>query len=407
MLELLLRSFFKEGALIVRLPRGRVAAIGGADETTAPLILAVVDEATERAIIRNPLLRVGEAYMDGRILIERGSVYDFMHLITRNFWRWKPKYGPFTWLLERLGQINDRVTARLNVARHYDLSGELFDLFLDEDRQYSCAYFPEPGISLEQAQIAKKRHLAAKLLLKPDCKVLDIGSGWGGLALTLAEEYGADVTGITLSAEQFKTACDRAAQKNLQSRVHFEMRDYRDVHETFDRIVSVGMFEHVGKLNYQKYFDAIAGALAEDGVAVIHTIGNISGFSGTNAWIQKYIFPGGCIPALSDIVPVIERAGLMIADVEVLRHHYADTLHAWSERFAVRRDEARALYDERFCRMWEFYLAVSEASFRAGANVVFQLQLTKRNDVIPITREYITDFDRGRRSDSAGAAAAE
>jgi cyclopropane-fatty-acyl-phospholipid synthase len=286
--------------------------------------------------------------------------------------------------------------ARRNVAHHYDLSGELYRLFLDEDRQYSCAYFAEPGMSLDAAQAAKKRHLAAKLLLAPGKRVLDIGSGWGGLALTLAEEHGADVLGVTLSTEQLQEARKRAAARGLDRAARFELRDYRDLEGTFDRIVSVGMFEHVGPAHYDRFFETVARLLDQKGVAVLHTIGRMDGPGGGNPWIEKYIFPGGTIPALSQIVAAVEKSGLMVTDVEVLRTHYADTLRAWSERFAANRDKVRALYDERFCRMWEFYLAGSEAGFREGDLVVFQVQMAKDRLVVPQTRDYITDVDRAR-----------
>jgi cyclopropane-fatty-acyl-phospholipid synthase len=289
------------------------------------------------------------------------------------------------------------------VARHYDLSDEFYRLFLDADRQYSCAYFPRQNMSLEAAQAAKKRHIAAKLCLAPGQRVLDIGAGWGGLALTLAEEHGADVLGVTLSREQLAAARERAAQRGLERRARFDLRDYRDVSGRFERIVSVGMFEHVGPSDYQTFFDAIARLLAEDGVALVHTIATMSAPRPNNPWIEKYIFPGGHIPALSEIAPAIERAGLILTDLEVLRVHYADTLRAWRSRFAANREKAKALYDERFCRMWEFYLAGAEAGFREGSLVVFQLQLARNRTATPLTRDYIADFDRARASIAVAA----
>lgn len=331
--------------------------------------------------------------MDGTLTIERGSLYDFLAVATRNLAHLKRRS-----LLGR--PRNRRVAARRNVAHHYDLSGALFELFLDADRQYSCAYFREPGMSLDAAQIAKKTHLAAKLALRRGDRVLDIGSGWGGLALTLAEEHGAEVQGVTLSTEQLEESRRRAKARDLQRQVRFDLKDYRDVEGEFDRIVSVGMFEHVGPTHYDAYFAAIERLLARDGVAVLHTIGRFNGPARGNAWIEKYIFPGGTIPALSEIAAAVERSGLIVADVEVLRLHYADTLRAWRERFAARREEARALYDERFCRMWEFYLAGAEAGFREGALVVFQVQMVKDRAALPLTRDYIGDFERvdGMRS---------
>ena len=283
-----------------------------------------------------------------------------------------------------------RAAARsTNVAHHYDLDGRLYSLFLDADKQYSCAYFETPDASLDEAQLAKKRHLAAKLLVKPGDRVLDIGSGWGGLGLYLAEMTGADVTGVTLSTEQLQVSNARAAEKNLTQSAKFLLEDYRDIPGPFDRIVSVGMFEHVGVDFYEAYFRRCAELLADDGVMVLHSIGRSDPPDVTNPWIAKYIFPGGYIPALSEVIPVIEKAGLLVCDIEILRLHYAETLKAWRERFMARRDEAVRLYDERFARMWEFYLAASEMSFRKQNLMNFQIQITKRQGVVPMTRDYI------------------
>jgi len=391
MLATLLGSLIRDGALVVRGPDGKAHALGGASEADAPLIVHIHDTATLARILRQPGLAGGEAYMDGTLTIERGTLYDFLALVTRNM-RYFPKRRG--WFGGKRRLVNSRGAARRNVAHHYDLSGELYRLFLDADQQYSCAYFAEPGMSLEEAQRAKKRHLAAKLLLRRGHRVLDIGSGWGGLALSLAEEHGAEVLGVTLSSEQLDESRRRAWQRGLHKRVRFDLWDYRDVTGTFDRIVSVGMFEHVGPAHYEDYFGAIARLLDDKGVAVLHTIGRTDGPSGGNAWIEKYIFPGGTIPALSQITTAVERSGLILTDIEVLRLHYADTLREWRKRFAANRDKVRALYDERFCRMWEFYLAGAEAGFREGALVVFQLQMAKDRMAVPQTRDYITDFDR-------------
>jgi cyclopropane-fatty-acyl-phospholipid synthase len=392
MLGTLLRSIIREGALVVRGPDGMAHAVGGVSEADAPLIVHIRDQATLARIARNPGLAVGEAYMDGGFVIERGALYDFLALATRNLRHVAERRGLFGRAKPR--PRNARGAARRNVAHHYDLSGELYRLFLDSDRQYSCAYFARPDMNLDEAQAAKKRHLAAKLLLNPGQRVLDIGSGWGGLALTLAQDYGVDVVGVTLSTEQLEEARKRAARQGLDQRVRFDLCDYRDVAGRFDRIVSVGMFEHVGPAHYRRFFDAIAQLLDEKGVAVLHTIGRFDGTAGGSDWIEKYIFPGGTIPALSQIAQAVEGAGLILTDVEVLRLHYADTLREWSKRFAANRDRARALYDERFCRMWEFYLAGAEAGFREGTLVVFQVQMAKDRGVVPLTRDYITDFDR-------------
>jgi cyclopropane-fatty-acyl-phospholipid synthase len=385
MLQQLLTSIFREGQIIVRAPDGKAHAANGAREEDAPLIVHIRDNKTLWRILRNPELAVGEAYMDGGFVVERGTIYDFLALATRNGRNVKPRGR------RDMKHRNPRKASRRNVAHHYDLSGELYRLFLDADRQYSCAYFARPGMSLEDAQDAKKRHIAAKLLIEPGQRVLDIGSGWGGLALTLAEDYGADVSGVTLSGEQLAESRARAARRELDHQVRFDLRDYRDVKGTFDRIVSVGMFEHVGPAQYQQFFDTIAARLSGTGVAVMHTIGNFRGPGRNNPWIEKYIFPGGMVPALSQIVDSAERAGLIITDVEVLRLHYAETLKAWRERFEAHREEVLALYDERFCRMWEFYLAGAEAAFREGDLVVFQVQMAKDRTVVPLTRDYITN----------------
>jgi cyclopropane-fatty-acyl-phospholipid synthase len=390
MLDLLLRSIIRDGALAARGPEGKLHCVN-CTEADAPVIVRIHDNATLRRIARRPGLAAGEAYMDGGLTIERGALYDFLAVVTRNLRHLAARRGLFG---RKRRPKNPPKAARRNVARHYDLSGDLYRLFLDSDRQYSCAYFPHPGMSLEEAQVAKKRHLAAKLLLEPGHRVLDIGSGWGGLALTLAEEHGAHVTGVTLSREQLEESRKRAMQRGLQRRVKFEPLDYRDVQGTFDRIVSVGMFEHVGPAHHDAFFETIARLLDNKGVAVLHTIGRMDGPSGGNAWIEKYIFPGGTIPALSQVVTAVERSGLIITDVETLRLHYAETLREWSKRFAANRDKVRALYDERFCRMWEFYLAGAEAGFREGQLVVYQVQLAKDRYVVPQTRDYITDFDR-------------
>ena len=279
--------------------------------------------------------------------------------------------------------------ARRNVAHHYDLDGQLYALFLDADRQYSCGYFETPGQTLDDAQLAKKRHLAAKLLLKPGQRVLDIGCGWGGLALYLAELGGVHVTGITLSAEQHAFAQTHAAEQSLSENVEFRLQDYRDVTDRFDRIVSVGMFEHVGVGFYDTFFRKCAALLDDDGVMLLHSIGRSEGPNVTNPWIAKYIFPGGYIPALSEVLPAVEKAGLLVTDIEILRLHYAETLKAWRQRFLAHRADAERLYDARFVRMWEFYLAAAEMAFREQAMMVFQLQLTRNQGVVPMTRDYI------------------
>jgi len=319
-----------------------------------------------------------------------------------------PRWAKLQWwlryLVRHIRQFNPRSRARGNVAHHYDLDGRLYSLFLDSDKQYSCAYFEKPDATLDDAQLAKKRHIAAKLLIRRGDKVLDIGSGWGGLGLYLAELTGADVTGVTLSTEQLQTSNDRAAEKNLSQSARFILEDYRDIPGPFDRIVSVGMFEHVGVDFYDTFFKRCAELLTEDGVMLLHSIGRSEGPDVTNPWIAKYIFPGGYIPALSEVMPAIERAGLLACDIEILRLHYAETLKAWRERFMARREEAVQLYDERFALMWEFYLACSEMAFRKQNLMNFQIQFTKRQGTVPTTRDYLTreeaklrGLERGRR----------
>jgi cyclopropane-fatty-acyl-phospholipid synthase len=291
------------------------------------------------------------------------------------------------------------------VQHHYDLSDKFYDLFLDKDRQYSCAYFSSLGESLEEAQQNKKRHIIAKLGLdRSDLKVLDIGCGWGGLALDMARDYGAEVLGITLSDEQIGIAQMRTQQNGLQERCRFELTDYRALRGRFDRIVSVGMFEHVGIAYYAAFFAKVRELLNNDGAMLLHTIGRSDGPGSTNPWIAKYIFPGGYAPALSEVLQAIEASGLIVTDIEVLRLHYAETCHLWRKRFVANRAAAKRLYNERFCRMWEFYLAGAEMAFRHDGQVVFQIQLAKRQDAVPLTRDYMLDAERAMRADAAQAA---
>ena len=391
LLLLFLRRFIRQGSLEVTTAAGKTYALG---DGSGPAVAArFTTAAAERAVLFDPELKLGEAYMDGTFVVERGSIADVLAILFRQpgidlpGWLTPPKFVRY--LLRRLHQFNSRFRARRNVAHHYDLDGRLYSLFLDADQQYSCAYFEQPDVSLDDAQLAKRRHLAAKLLVKPGLNVLDIGCGWGGLALYLAEMCGARVTGITLSEEQYRRARERAAERGHEREAEFRLVDYRDVDGRFDRIVSVGMFEHVGVGFYETYFGKCAQILQDDGVMLLHSIGRKSPPSVTNPWLAKYIFPGGYIPALSEVVPVIERAGLIVTDIEVLQLHYAETLKAWRQRFLAHRDEVVRLYDQRFVRMWEFYLASSEMAFREGDMVVFQIQLAKRKGITPATRDYI------------------
>jgi cyclopropane-fatty-acyl-phospholipid synthase len=390
----------RRGSLRVLTAQGDTLVFG--DGTGKPVAIRFTDAAAQRSLLFDPELKLGELYMDGRLVMAEGLIYDFLELVIGNLHgRAYPLSSRIlfrvrTWL-RGLSQFNGRDRSKSNVAHHYDLNGGLYDLFLDSDRQYSCAYFTKPGQSIDDAQLAKKRHVAAKLAIEPHHKVLDIGCGWGGLGLYLAEIVGADVVGITLSEEQYAIARDRAVKKRLQDKVEFRIEDYRETQGQFDRIVSVGMFEHVGVGFYDTYFQHCARLLNEDGVMLLHTIGRTTGPGATNPWIAKYIFPGGYIPALEEFIPAAERAGLLVTDVEVLRIHYAETLRAWRERFVAKRDEAAALYDERFVRMWQFYLACCEASFRCGDDVVYQMQLSKKVDTLPITRAYIAEGERNLR----------
>ena len=390
LVRLALSRSIRAGNLAITTVRGATYTLG--DGTGPPVALRFTTRAAERGVILDPDLKLGESYMDGTLILERGSIADVLAVLLG------PAAAPPFWarplrilryIRRRLNQLNWRRRARRNVAHHYDLNDRLYSLFLDADRQYSCAYFEAPGQSLDDAQLAKRRHVAAKLLIGPGKRVLDIGCGWGGLALYMGENCGAPVTGITLSQQQLSVARGRAAEKGLGRSVEFRLQDYREVAGTFDRIVSVGMFEHVGVGFYEEFFRKCSAVLDRDGIMLLHSISRPEGPSVTNPWIAKYIFPGGYIPALSEVLPAVERAGLLVTDIEILRLHYAETLKAWRQRFLAHREEVERLYDQRFVRMWEFYLAASEMAFREQALMVFQLQLTKRQGIVPMTRDYI------------------
>jgi cyclopropane-fatty-acyl-phospholipid synthase len=392
LLQYLLSLVIPTGTLRVTTARGRGFTLG--DGSGKALAMRFASRNAEWAVLLDPELCFAEAYVDGTVVVEQGSIADLLALVMAQdysrvpvFW-WRLRYLSRR-ALRRLQQFNLRSRAEKNVAHHYDLDQHLYALFLDADLQYSCAYFERPGQSLDDAQLAKKRHIAAKLIVETGAKVLDVGSGWGGLGLYLAETCGASVTGITLSQEQLAVSRRRADEKSLSGRVDFRFADYRDVAGTFDRVVSVGMFEHVGCGFYDAFFQKCAGLLDPDGVMLLHTIGRSESPGITNPFIAKYIFPGGYIPALSEVLPAVERAGLLVTDIEILRLHYAETLAAWHERFQAHREDAERLYDARFCRMWEFYLASAEMSFRKQNLCVFQIQMSKRQGVVPITRDYI------------------
>ncbi|HEY1944319.1 MAG TPA: cyclopropane-fatty-acyl-phospholipid synthase family protein [Roseiarcus sp.] len=403
-----LSRLVKQGHLEVQTADGKAQTFG--DGCGPRLVVKVADRAAERRLALNPELAFGELFMDGRLDLVEGDLYDLVELGARNL----AGYDKPGWIkllqkariaVRRLHQRNDPVRARRNISQHYDLDQRMYRLFLDADWQYSCAYFEHEGQTLDEAQLAKKRHLAAKLLIDEGHSVLDIGCGFGGMALYLAQMAGARATGVTLSQEQLEVASRRARDAGLADRVAFRLQDYRDVQEQFDRIISVGMFEHVGAPGFDEYFANVRRLLRDDGTMMLHAIGRSDSPGATNPWIQKYIFPGGYIPSLSEVMASIERSGLYVTDTEILRLHYADTLKAWRQRFLAHRDEAKALYDERFCRMWEFYLAGSETSFRVDGFMVFQIQLAKRQDVVPRTRDYVGEREAQlrKREGSKGA----
>lgn len=397
-----------EGALTLIGPRGRSYrfASGRAGPEVA---VRIHDRALIPKLLAHPSVALGEAYMDGTLTIESGSLYELLELCIVATSAY-PAILPRLLSDDLLSSIALRIRsnpvfrARRHAAHHYDLSDALFDLFLDADRQYSCAYFPEPDMNLEQAQTAKKDLIAAKLLLEDGQRVLDIGSGWGGLALHLARVADIEVTGVTLSQRQLEVARQRASDAGLADRVHFELRDYRELTRPFDRIVSVGMFEHVGARHYAQFFDKVRRLLAGGGVALLHSIGRAEPPRALDPWLRKYIFPGAHIPALSEVMPPVERAGLWPTDIEILRVHYAETLRRWRERFQARRGEIVRVYDERFCRMWEFYLISSELAFRVGRMMVFQLQLANRRDAVPLTRDYLLGAGHAGRASQPRAA---
>jgi cyclopropane-fatty-acyl-phospholipid synthase len=359
------------------------------------------DTALHYKLFWNPRLVVGEAYMDGTLTMEDGGgIIDLIDLVGANLNRLEANQvikirNWLTPLVRPIQQHNPIGKSRKNVAHHYDLSDGLFDHFLDSDRQYSCAYFETPNDSLEQAQLAKKHHLAAKLVFdRPGLKTLDIGSGWGGLAIYLNQKAGADVTGLTLSTEQQAYATERVKKLGTSDQVRFELRDYRLETGSYDRIVSVGMFEHVGVSYYVDFFNKLKSLLKQDGVAVVHTIARWDGPSVTNPWLRKYIFPGGYTPSMSEIFAALERTGLKVLDAEFLRLHYAETLKHWSINFRANRDKVKEIYDERFCRMWEFYLAGAETAFRRQDHMIAQFQIARDQEAAPLTRDYMVDWKR-------------
>ena len=401
LIDSILTRLIRHGRLTLRGPDGTRRVLQGTSPGPSAG-MAINTPAMARRLVWNPSLAFGEGYMAGEIEpIEGSTIYDLLDLLILNLAQGGTHpvmraTDALRWAGRRLRDLNTAQRSRRNVAHHYDLNGMLYSLFLDSDRQYSCAYFPSGTETLEEAQALKKRHLASKLKLdRPELEVLDIGCGWGGLAITLARDYGARVTGLTLSQEQLGEARARAEAAGLSDRIRFELMDYRAWNRPVDRIVSVGMFEHVGINHYTAFFRRLRSALKEDGVALVHAIGQSGGPTTTNPWLTKYIFPGGYSPALSEVVPAVEKAGLWITDLEILRLHYARTIAHWRTRFAANRNAIKSLYDERFCRMFEFYLAASELSFRRWGHMNWQIQLTRRMEALPLTRDYMFEAERG------------
>lgn len=394
----MMKSFIRKGRLTVIDADGKRHVFSGTPGLEVTMRLT--DPKLYKSLVFNPELAAGEAYMDGTMRFEEGStLQDFLTLFSVN--RLSLGSYPLQKVLRAIKmrfrkrqQSNRRGQAQQNVAHHYDLGNEFYKLFLDDNMLYSCAYFREEGETLEQAQRNKLRLLAAKLGLKPGMKVLDIGCGWGDLALYLAALEDVQVLGVTLSKEQQALASERAQKAGMADRVTFELRDYRDVTEKFDRIVSVGMFEHVGVHHYDEFFQKINTLMPDDGVMVLHSIGHMSPPGMASPWLRKYIFPGAYSPALSEVFEVVEQNSLWVTDLEFLRVHYATTLAHWNQRFQANRDKVIELYDERFARMWEFYLISAEMMFRTGSQLVFHMQLSRKRDAAPIVRDYITDKQR-------------
>ena len=403
----MLRRFIRRGTLRVIDTGGKLHEFVGTKEAVATV--RITNKALYRKVFLQPDLATGEAYVNGDMVLEDSSLADFMQIVSLNQDSLEASYF-FHAILGRLSKIgrflqqyNPVPRAQRNVAHHYDISNALYRRFLDEDLQYSCAYFRREGETLEEAQRNKKRHIAAKLRLEPGQRVLDVGCGWGGLSLYLAKCADVEVTGITLSKEQLVLAQQRAGAMGLADRVRFRLKDYREIEGQFDRIVSVGMFEHVGVVHYDAFFEKIKQLLTDDGIALLHSIGHAAPPHTTSAWIRKYIFPGGYSPSLSEVLAATERQYLWVTDLEVLRLHYARTIKAWRERFAARRDEVAEIHDERFCRMWEFYLTAAEMIFRNGTAMVFQMQLAKQRDAAPLTRDYMLEAEEALLlADSSG-----
>ena len=407
-----MKRALKRGQLTIHHPDGAESVIGTPDPDLRPITVRFADWASEHAILRDPDLGAGEAFMDGRMIVDGDDIAGLLDLLFANNRHEARANVLVPSAVGKLGRVakfsvqrvNRARGAKRNVAHHYDLSDRLYSLFLDTDRQYSCAYFTNPANPLEQAQTDKKAHIAAKLALRPGMRVLDIGCGWGGMALYLHRHYGVDVTGVTLSEEQLAVARRRAAEAGVADHVRFELIDYREVGGRWDRIVSVGMFEHVGQPQFETFFAKCRSLLTDDGVMLLHTIGRMGPPGVTDAFTAKYIFPGGYIPALSETMAAVEPLRFPVTDVEVLRLHYGYTLEHWYERTRAAREQVIALYDERFYRMWVFYLAGAMVNFRHGGLVNYQIQLTRDRHALPITRDYMLEEERRlRAADATGS----
>ena len=387
----LLKKILKKGHLVWIKPNGLDFEYG--DKTGTPIKMRTTNDFSEIKMMMNPSLHFGESYMNGSLILEEGTIHDLLKLIfinsRSNADHWVMKVDKIIRTIKnRIVSSNYIPKSKKNVAHHYDLSDKLYDLFLDQDRQYSCAYFNSPNDTLEQAQLNKKELIAKKLLLEEGQNVLDIGSGWGGMASYLSKRSNVNVKGVTLSEEQIAYSKQRKIDESL-NKVEYELQDYRNVEESYDRIVSVGMFEHVGTPHYQEFFDKVYQLLNETGVALIHTIGRIDQPTTNDPWIEKYIFPGGYIPALSEVMQRVEKSGLTTTDIQVLKFHYAETLKRWRYNFYDNIDKVKEFYDEKFCRMWDFYLSSSQASFEESSLVIYQLQLSKNKKTVPDSRDYL------------------
>lgn len=397
-----LKPLITRGYLTVTDAENRIHHYGVSGSLPA-VSIRLREHALQWKLALNPGLYFGEAYMNETLTIESGTLHDLLNLFAINLSQTTPSMldslvEGVDFLTRAWQQYNPRARASANVRHHYDLSDALYNTFLDADMQYSCAYFPTAETSLEEAQYLKKSHIAAKLRLEPGMRVLDIGCGWGGMAIYLAQETGVEVTGLTLSVAQTEKARERVKKAGLEKQVKICLQDYREEKGTYDRIVSVGMFEHVGVRHYPEFFNKLRTLLKPDGVALLHAIGRVDGPGTTNPWLRKYIFPGAYAPALSEVLAVIEHSNLWVTDIEILRLHYARTLSEWHKRFNARRNEVAAMYDEQFCRMWEFYLLSSEVDFRYLGTMVFQIQLTRDIEALPVTRDYMLDWERTRKA---------